>query len=169
MPGIRRIKHRRTFAYVATDGRPVRDRAELARIAALAVPPAYTDVWISPIGNGHLQATGRDARGRKQYRYHQRWRAVRDETKFDRMVDFAKALPAIRATVAVDMGLPGLPREKFWRRSFRCSKKRRSGSERGIRARQRFVRPDDARGRARRRHADESSVSFRGKSGRCRR
>jgi len=112
MPGIRRIKHRRTFAYLATDGRPVRDRAELARIAALAVPPAYTDVWISPISNGHLQATGRDARGRKQYRYHQRWRAVRDETKFDRMVDFAKALPAIRATVAVDMGLTGLPREK---------------------------------------------------------
>ena len=112
IPGIRRTKRGRSFAYVAADGRPVRDRAELARIAALAVPPAYTDVWISPIGNGHLQATGRDARGRKQYRYHKRWRAVRDETKFDRMVDFAKALPAIRAAVGRDLRLSGLPREK---------------------------------------------------------
>jgi DNA topoisomerase-1 len=112
IPGIRRVKHRRSFGYVAADGRPVRDRAELARIASLAVPPAYTDVWISPISNGHLQATGRDARGRKQYRYHPRWRAVRDETKFDRMVDFAKALPSIRAAVARDMRLAGLPREK---------------------------------------------------------
>jgi len=113
IPGIHRVKHRRSFAYVAADGKPVRNRGELARIAALAIPPAYTDVWISPIANGHLQATGRDARGRKQYRYHKRWRAVRDETKFDRMLAFAKALPKIRATVARDLKLAGLPREKM--------------------------------------------------------
>lgn len=113
IPGIRRVKHRRSFAYVAADGKPVRNRGELARIAALAIPPAYTDVWISPIANGHLQATGRDARGRKQYRYHKRWRAIRDETKFDRMLAFAKALPTIRATVARDLKLTGLPREKM--------------------------------------------------------
>ena len=112
IPGIHRVKHRRSFAYVAADGKPVRNRGELARIAALAIPPAYTDVWISPIANGHLQATGRDARGRKQYRYHKRWRAVRDETKFDRMVAFAKALPAIRTAVARDVAKAGMPREK---------------------------------------------------------
>ena len=113
MPGIRRLKRGRHFAYVASDGKPIRDRGELARIAALAIPPAYTDVWISPIPNGHLQATGRDARRRKQYRYHKRWRAVQDETKFHRMVGFANALPKIRAAVARDMALPGLPREKI--------------------------------------------------------
>jgi DNA topoisomerase-1 len=112
-PGIRRVKKRSTFAYIAADGSPVTDRNELARIAALAVPPAYVDVWISPIANGHLQATGRDARGRKQYRYHKRWRAVRDETKFDRMVAFAKALPAIRGAVDRDLKRTGLPREKI--------------------------------------------------------
>jgi DNA topoisomerase I len=112
MPGIRRAKRGRSFSYVAVDGSPIRDKDELARIRALAIPPAYTDVWISPIRNGHLQATGRDARGRKQYRYHKRWRAVRDETKFDRMIAFAKALPAIRATLARNLALSGLPREK---------------------------------------------------------
>ncbi|HTJ28546.1 MAG TPA: DNA topoisomerase IB [Candidatus Limnocylindria bacterium] len=111
-PGIRRRPRRGGFSYIGVDGKPLTDRAELARIAALAVPPAYTDVWISPHANGHLQATGRDARGRKQYRYHKRWRAVRDETKFDRMLDFAKALPTIRRRVAQDLRAPGLPREK---------------------------------------------------------
>ena len=112
VPGIRRLKRRGSFSYVVVDGSALRDKVALARIHALAIPPAYTDVWISPIPNGHLQATGRDARGRKQYRYHKRWRAVRDETKFDRMVGFAKALPAIRAAVARDMALAGLPQEK---------------------------------------------------------
>jgi DNA topoisomerase-1 len=112
IPGIRRVKRGRGFAYVAPDGKPITDKNELARIASLAIPPAYTDVWICPIPNGHLQATGRDARGRKQYRYHKRWRAVRDETKFHRMVAFAKALPNVRAAVARDLALPGLPREK---------------------------------------------------------
>ena len=111
-PGIRRVKRRGGFAYVGPKGTPVTDETELARIRKLAIPPAYEDVWISPDPRGHLQATGRDARGRKQYRYHPRWREVRDETKFDRMVAFAKALPAIRAAVSRDLARPGLPREK---------------------------------------------------------
>jgi DNA topoisomerase-1 len=112
IPGIRRVKHGKSFSFLGPDGRTVADRKEIARIKSLAVPPAYTDVWISPIANGHLQATGRDARGRKQYRYHKRWRAIRDETKFDRMVAFAKELPSIRAAVARDVAKRGMPREK---------------------------------------------------------
>jgi len=111
-PGIRRLKVRGRFQYVAPDGKPLTDRAEIARIKSLAVPPAYTDVWIAPLRNAHVQATGRDARGRKQYRYHKRWREVRDENKFDRMLAFAKALPKIRAAVKRDLTKPGLPREK---------------------------------------------------------
>jgi DNA topoisomerase-1 len=111
-PGIRRVKRRAGFGYIGIDGKPLADQAELARIRTLAIPPAYRDVWISPDPRGHLQATGRDARGRKQYRYHPRWREVRDETKFDRMVAFAKALPAIRAALTRDLARPGLPREK---------------------------------------------------------
>ncbi|MGD1066490.1 MAG: DNA topoisomerase IB [Vulcanimicrobiaceae bacterium] len=113
LPGIRRLRQGRAFRYVDPHGAPVRDEATLARIRALAVPPAYQDVWISPLADGHLQATGRDARGRKQYRYHKRWRAVRDENKFDRMLGFAKALPTIRAAVSRDLALRGLPREKL--------------------------------------------------------
>jgi DNA topoisomerase-1 len=111
-PGIRRVKRRGGFSYIGIDGKPLSDADDIARIRKLAIPPAYTDVWISPDPRGHLQATGRDARGRKQYRYHARWREVRDETKFDRMVAFAKALPAIRAAVSRDLARPGLPREK---------------------------------------------------------
>jgi DNA topoisomerase-1 len=111
-PGIRRQKVRGGFRYIAPDGKPLTDETELARIRSLAIPPAYTDVWIAPIRNAHLQATGRDARGRKQYRYHKRWREVRDENKFDRMLAFAKALPKIRAAVKRDLDLPRLPREK---------------------------------------------------------
>jgi DNA topoisomerase I len=112
LPGIKRVKRGKSFAYLASDGKPIRDPGEIARIKSLAIPPAYSDVWICPQANGHLQATGRDARGRKQYRYHKRWRAQRDETKFDRMVEFAKALPTIREAVARDMRKQGLPREK---------------------------------------------------------
>jgi DNA topoisomerase-1 len=111
-PGIRRIKTRTGFRYVDPAGKPVADRAQLTRIKALAIPPAYTDVWIAPDANAHVQATGRDARGRKQYRYHKRWRETRDETKFERMVAFAKALPRLRAAIERDLALPGLPREK---------------------------------------------------------
>ena len=112
-PGIARRRARAGFRYLDADGRPVRDAATLGRIRALAVPPAWRDVWICPRPDGHLQASGRDARGRKQYRYHARWREVRDETKYGRMAQFAGALPRIRARVRQHLALPGLPREKI--------------------------------------------------------
>jgi len=112
LPGIRRVRRGRAFAYVDPSGRPLRDERALARIAALAIPPAYEDVWIAPIENAHIQATGRDARGRKQYRYHARWREVRDETKFARMLEFAKALPRIRRRVDRDLRRKGMVRER---------------------------------------------------------
>jgi DNA topoisomerase-1 len=111
-PGLRREPGPLGFRYRGTDGRLIRNRQTLKRIAALAVPPAWTDVWICADPNGHLQATGRDARGRKQYRYHRAWRACRDENKFHRLQAFAAALPAIRARTASDLARPGLPREK---------------------------------------------------------
>ena len=111
-PGLQRIRHRRSFRYIGTDGEPVGDLATLRRIRSLAIPPAWTEVWICPVAHGHIQAVGRDARGRKQYRYHARWRAVRDEAKFDRVIQFGCALPAIRERVEKDLALPGLPREK---------------------------------------------------------
>ena len=105
-PGIRRIRVGADFAYVGPDGKRVRKAAELQRIRALAVPPAYEDVWICARANGHLQATGRDARGRKQYRYHPDWRLARDADKFERMVEFGAALPRIRKRVAADLAAP---------------------------------------------------------------
>ena len=111
-PGIRRLRAGRGFAYRAPDGRPVRGAGELRRIRHLAIPPAWTDVWISPNENDHLQATGRDARGRKQYRYHERWREVRDTAKYARLPEFAKALPRIRARVNADLRRTGLTRER---------------------------------------------------------
>jgi DNA topoisomerase-1 len=111
-PGIARRRSGRGFSYVAPDGRLLRDRATLTRIRSLAIPPAYTDVWICPTPNGHMQATGRDARGRKQYRYHPKWREVRDETKFGRMLAFSEALPRLRERLEQDLARPGLPREK---------------------------------------------------------
>lgn len=111
-PGIRRLRRGRLFGYVGPDGTPVRDAATLERIRKLAIPPAYEDVWICPRANGHLQASGRDAKGRKQYRYHEGFRAVCDGTKYDRLIEFAAALPRIRATVDAHMALRGLPRDK---------------------------------------------------------
>ena len=101
-----------SFRYLDASGDPVDDEATLKRIKSLAIPPAWTDVWICPQANGHLQATGRDARGRKQYRYHPKWREVRDEVKYERMINFGKALPQIRKEVERALALPGLPREK---------------------------------------------------------
>jgi DNA topoisomerase I len=112
MPGIRRRRAGKGFSYRASDGRLITDRAELARFKWLAIPPAWTSVWICPDPKGHLQATGFDSRGRKQYRYHPDWRTIRDVAKFDRMLAFAQALPRIRARVAEDQGRRGLPREK---------------------------------------------------------
>jgi len=111
-PGIRRVRRGTGFVYIGSNGKVIRDADELRRFKSLVIPPAWTDVWICPSPNGHLQATGRDAKGRKQHRYHQRWRDVRDETKYGRMLAFAKALPAMRKRVEHDLALPGLPREK---------------------------------------------------------
>jgi DNA topoisomerase-1 len=110
--GLRRRRSGRGFTYLDTDGRTVTDERELRRIRRLAIPPAWTEVWISPDPRGHIQATGRDARRRKQYRYHERWREVRDETKYERMLEFAKALPRIRRRVRRDLARSRLVRER---------------------------------------------------------
>jgi DNA topoisomerase I len=112
VPGISRKRRGKSFRYLNPDGTAVKDPTVLARIKSLAIPPAWTDVWICINANGHLQATGRDARKRKQSRYHPRWREVRDETKYERMKAFGAALPKIRKRVERDLALPGLPREK---------------------------------------------------------
>lgn len=111
-PGFTRVPAKAGFQYRDADGKPIRDQSTLERIASLAIPPAWTDVWICPSENGHIQATGRDARQRKQYRYHPRWRSVRDEVKYGRMADFGKALPVIRRHVHAALKLPGMTREK---------------------------------------------------------
>ncbi len=110
-PGITRRRAGSRFVYTSGTQR-VRDATTLDRIRAMAIPPAWIDVWISPQANGHIQAIGRDARRRKQYRYHERWRAVRDETKYHRIVAFAEALPQLRASANADLSLPGLPHRK---------------------------------------------------------
>jgi len=112
-PGIRREKKGDGFRYLDAGGDLVDDEATLGRIKSLVIPPAWTEVWICPQANGHLQATGRDARGRKQYRYHPKWRTARDEVKYERMLSFGNALPAIRREVDRALGLPGMPREKM--------------------------------------------------------
>jgi DNA topoisomerase-1 len=111
-PGFQRRKRGERFAYLDLQGRPIRDRDTLHRIRSLVLPPAWDRVWICPSANGHLQATGVDARGRRQYRYHPQYRQFRNETKFGRMLEFAKALPSIRERVEKDLGRKGLPREK---------------------------------------------------------
>jgi DNA topoisomerase-1 len=111
-PGITRRRAGRGFGYRRPDGTPVHDEVTLARIRALAIPPAWTDVWICSDPVGHLQATGRDTKGRKQYRYHARWRAGRDDAKFEGLIDFARVLPRIRERCEADLARPGLSREK---------------------------------------------------------
>src|SRR5438270_6960289 len=111
-PGITRKRVGKNFSYIGLDGKPIRDSDELQRIKKIGIPPAWTNVWICPTDRGHILATGRDAKGRKQYRYHPRWREVRDETKYDRMIAFGQALPRIRERIDQDLRLPGLPREK---------------------------------------------------------
>lgn len=111
-PGITRRRRGKNFAYLAANGSVIRDKETLSRIKSLVIPPAWETVWICPTEHGHIQATGRDARGRKQYRYHPRWHEVRDETKYGRMMAFGKALPRIRRRAARDLKLPGLPRPK---------------------------------------------------------
>jgi len=111
-PGLRRLRAGKGFRYRDADGQAVRDADTLQRIRGLAIPPAYTDVWICRWPNGHLQATGRDARGRKQYRYHPQWAQVRGDGKFDRIIAFGEALPRLRRRLGQDLRRPGLPREK---------------------------------------------------------
>jgi DNA topoisomerase I len=111
-PGIRRRRAGRGFRYIGPNGKRLTDKEQVAWIRSLAIPPAWTDVWICTSRRGHLQATGRDARGRKQYRYHPDWRAARDEAKYDRMIAFGRALPAIRDRVDADLRRQGLPRER---------------------------------------------------------
>ena len=111
-PGIRRRRCGRGFTYCDPDGETVRDAEARQRFAELAIPPAWEEVWICPSPKGHIQATGRDEAGRKQYRYHERWREVRDATKFHRMIEFGEALPKIRRRVRRDLSRDGVPREK---------------------------------------------------------
>lgn len=112
MPGITRVRSGKGFRYRGPDGKTITDKAERQRLASLAIPPAYTDVWICPDPRGHIQATGRDDKGRKQYRYHPDFRTVRDSAKYDHMLEFAHALPQIRARVDADMSRRGMPAEK---------------------------------------------------------
>lgn len=111
-PGFRRRRHGDGWTYVDTTGEPIADLEVIARIDGLVIPPAWTDVWICPFPNGHIQATGTDGRGRRQYRYHDQWRRMRDEAKFDRVLDFAEALPEARARIRHDLALRGLVRDR---------------------------------------------------------
>lgn len=111
-PGIRRMRAGKGFRYLGPNRKPIHESRTLERIRSLAIPPAYTDVWICSKARGHLQATGRDARGRKQYRYHPEWREVRDNGKFSRMIEFGRRLPELRRRLKADLALSGLPRDK---------------------------------------------------------
>jgi len=165
-PGILRRRHGKGFTYVGIDAKPVRERSTLDRIRSLVIPPAWTDVWICPFQTGHIQAVGRDARGRKQYRYHPRYREIRDESKFDRMEAFGTVLPKIRRRVSRDLCLSGLPREKVIASIVRLLDQTciRIGNEEYAKSNKSFglttlrVRHADVRGDAIRLH-------FRGKSG----
>src|SRR5690606_6361358 len=118
-PGIRRVRRGRGIAYLGPDGAPVTDPETLERIAALAIPPAWREVWISPHPHGHIQATGVDDAGRRQYLYHAVWRARADEAKFDRMLDLADRLPRARRGVTVDLRADGLTRDRVLAGAFR--------------------------------------------------
>jgi DNA topoisomerase I len=165
-PGIVRKRSGRGFRYVGENGKPVKDRETLARIRSLVIPPAWTNIWICPSGQGHLQVTGRDAKGRKQSRYHQRWREVRDETKYERMLLFGSALPKIRESVEIDLKVEGLPRKKVLAAIVRLMEVTliRVGNEE-------YARTNHSYGlttmRSRHVHVDGSTVTFKfqGKSG----
>jgi len=165
-PGIVRRRRGKAFHYRHADGDPVRDRRTLGRIRALAIPPAWRDVWICSADDGHLQATGRDARQRKQYRYHRRWREVRDETKYGRLIPFAAALPRIRRRVARDLARPGLPRAKVLATVVRLleTTRARIGNEEYARENESFG-LTTLRERQVRVHGSRLRFRFRGKSG----
>jgi DNA topoisomerase I len=165
-PGIGRARAGAGFRYVDAQGKAVRDEATLRRIRSLAIPPAWTDVWICPHENGHLQATGRDAKGRKQHRYHSLWREVRDATKYDRMIEFGKSLPRIRRRVTRDIARPGLSREKVLATIVRLMDLTfiRVGNEEYAKQNRSFGLTTLQDGHARVR-GDRVQFSFRGKSG----
>jgi DNA topoisomerase I len=165
-PGFSRQRTRTGFRYLSAAGKAVRDPQTLARIRRLVIPPAWEDVWICVREDGHLQATGRDARGRKQYRYHPRWREVRDETKYGRMLDFARALPRIRRRVSQDLALQGLPRDKVLAAVVRLleTTRIRVGNEEYMRANDSFG-LTTLRTRQVRVNGSTMSFNFRGKSG----
>ena len=164
--GIERRAAGEAFRYFGPDGALVRDRATLARIRSLAIPPAWTDVWICAREDGHIQATGRDARRRKQYRYHARWHEVRDETKYGRLVAFGGALPRIRRRVTRDLARPGLPEEKALATVVRLLETTfiRVGNEEYARDNESFG-LTTLRGRQVRVNGARLSFRFRGKSG----
>lgn len=167
VPGIRRRRAGKGWSYVGPDGKRITDHRRRDWIKRLAIPPAWTDVWICPSRRGHIQATGRDSRGRKQYRYHPRWREVRDEAKYDRVIAFGAALPEIRERVQHDLDLPGLPRERVLAAVVRLLEKTRArvGNEAYARENRSFGLTT-----LRNRHADvgDSRIRFRfrGKGGR---
>jgi DNA topoisomerase-1 len=165
-PGISRKKRGNSFVYRSPDGKPLRDKDALLRIRRLAVPPAWSDVWICSFEGGHIQATGRDARGRKQYRYHPRFRAAREETKYEKLFDFVAALPKIRAQCERDLSLPGLPREKVLAAVVRLLEETliRVGNEEYSRTNQSFG-LTTLRDRHARIRGSEVLFRFRGKSG----
>jgi DNA topoisomerase-1 len=164
-PGILRRRRGKGFSYVGVDAKPVRERSTLERIRSLVIPPAWTDVWICPFETGHIQAVGRDARGRKQYRYHPRYREVRDESKFGRMEAFGAVLPRIRRRVSRDLSLKGMPRQKVIASIVRLLDQTciRIGNEEYAKSNQSFglttlrVRHADV-------HGDAIRLHFRGKS-----
>ena len=166
MPGIRRKRSGKGFTYLRPDGSIVNNGTELARIKGLVIPPAWNEVWICLNPNGHIQVTARDARGRKQYRYHPKYRAIRDETKFGKILEFSELLPALRDRVEMDLQLPGLPRDKVLATVVRLLEKTliRVGNEE-------YARENKSYGLAtmRRRHVEVSGhtlrFDFRGKSG----
>jgi DNA topoisomerase-1 len=165
-PAIRRVRSGTGFHYLSPRGQTITDEKTLARIRQLAIPPAWTEVRICPSPVGHLQATGRDVKGRKQYHYHDRWREVRDETKFDRLIAFAAALPRIRRRVQQDLKLPGLPRDKILATVVRLLETTliRVGNDEYVRENRSFglttLRNPHARVRK-----DDIHFEFRGKSG----
>ena len=164
-PGYRRQKWGKGFRYMDSGGRPIRDKAIIRRVQSLGIPPAWQEVWICPWENGHIQATGRDARGRKQYRYHPQWRTVRDEAKYERMVSFGRMLPSLREKIAHALKLPGFPREKVLAIILRLLEATlmRVGNEEYARANQSFG-LTTLRHRHVRINGDEVKFQFRGKS-----
>jgi DNA topoisomerase-1 len=165
-PGIHRVRRGRGFSYVDRNGKAIDDHGTLERISSIVIPPAWTDVWISPSPNGHIQAVGRDGRGTLQYRYHSRWRRMRDASKYDRTIAVAKALPKLRRAVARDLRLRGLPREKVIALAVRLMEMTliRVGNEEYARDNKSFG-LTTLRGRHAKVRGSQLKLTFRGKGG----